>query len=341
MFKDGTNIITGKLQISNTFNAFFTNIGTNLAKQIKLPQNKSFKHYLTRILNPHTFEFHNINEEIVSNIIDKLSPKTSFGFDGISSKLMKIIKDALVKPITTIINQMLINGIFPKKLKIAKVIPLYKKDDETLFNNYRPISLLPANSKIFEKVIFKQLCQFFTDKKLFYRFRYGFRTEHSTEYAAAEVVDRILIEMNQINTPITVFLDLSKAFDILDHDILLENLQYYGITSVSLKLMESYLTNRKQYVKIDEICSEMSILNTGVPQGSILGPLLFIIYINDIAEVSKIFDIIIYADDTTLPTTLEIVLKNNNAQTTSQVINAELMLVNDWLKLNKLSLNAQ
>ncbi len=117
-----------------------------------------------------------------------------------------------------------------------------------------------------------------------------------------------------MNTPIAVFLDLSKAFDTLDHDILLEKFQYYGIIGVSLKLMECYLTNRKQYVKINEMCSEMSTLNTGIPQGSILDPLLFIIYINDIAKASKIFDFIIYVDDTTLSTILEIVLKNNNAQ---------------------------
>ena len=117
LFKDGTNIIAGKLQIANKFNTFLPNIGPNLSNQIKLLQNKSFKPYITRSLNSHTFKFHNINEEIVNNIIDKLAPKTSFGFDGISSKLMKIIKDALIKPITTIINQMLTTGIFPEKNK--------------------------------------------------------------------------------------------------------------------------------------------------------------------------------------------------------------------------------
>ena len=341
LFKDGTNIVAGKLQIANRFNTFFTNIGSKLSNQIKPPQNKSFKNYLTRTLNQHSFKFQNINEDIVGTVIDKFAPKVSFGFDGISSKLIKMIKDALVKPITIIINQMLTTGIFPEKLKIAKVIPLYKKDDAAFFNNYRPISLLPAISKIFEKVIFKQLYQFFSEKKLLYKSQYGFRTEHSTEFAAVEVVDRILTEMDQMNTPINVFLDLSKAFDTLDHEILLEKLLYYGIKGVSLKLMESYLTNRKQYVNIDGTCSEMSTLNTGVPQGSILGPLLFIIYINDIAEASKIFNFIIYADDTTLSTTLEIVLKDNNTRTTSQVINEELMLVSNWLKLNKLSLNVQ
>ncbi len=159
---------------------------------------------------------------------------------------MKIIKDALVKPITTIINQMLISGIFPEKLKIAKVIPLYKKDDETLFNNYQPISLLPAISKICERLFLNR----FTNYSLLFKSQYSFRTEHSTEYAVAEVVDRILIEMDQRHTPVTVFLDLSKAFDTLDHNILLEKLQYYRKTGMSLKLMESYLTSRKQYVKI-------------------------------------------------------------------------------------------
>ncbi len=139
------------------------------------------------------------------SIINKLAPKTSYGFDEISTKLLKTIKVTLVTLITLIINQMLCTGIFPDKLKIAKIIHIHKKKDETLFTNYRPISLLPAISKIFEKVIFKQLYQFFQEKHMFYNAQYGFRNEHSTEFASLELVDRVVVEMDKMNTPINMF----------------------------------------------------------------------------------------------------------------------------------------
>ncbi len=194
-------------------------------------------------------------------------------------------------------------GIFPDKLKISKIIPTHKKENENLSTNYRPISLLPVISKIFEKVIYNQIYNFFQKQKLFYSAQYGFRTEHSTEFAALELVDRLMLEMDKKNTSINIFLDLSKAFDTLNHGILLQILKYYGLTGIALNLMESYITNPKQFVLIDDVKSEMLPMNTGIPQGTILGPLLFIFYINDIANSSDLFSFVVYADDTTLSTT--------------------------------------
>ncbi len=141
-----------------------------------------------------------------------------------------------------------------------------------------------------------------------YNAQFGFRTDHSTEYASLELIDKIIVEMDKMNTPVNIFLDLSKALDTLDHKILLDKFEHYGVNGISHRLIESYLKNRKQYVEIDGSNSDMLSLTTGVPQGSILGPVLFIIYINDIAQASKLFDIIMYADDTTLSTTLKIVI---------------------------------
>ncbi len=188
---------------------------------------------------------------------------TSCGFDGISTKLVKAIKTAILGPVTLIINPMLNTRIFLDKLKIAKIIPIHKKGDETLFTNYRPISRLPAISKKNEKVIIKHLFQFFQEKIFFYNAQYGFRTEHSTEFVA---LDRITIQMDHGNTPINIFLDLSKAFDTLDHRILLEKLKCHGITGTAQNVMESYIKNRNQYVEIDNTISDTLPITKAVSQ---------------------------------------------------------------------------
>ena len=153
---------------------------------------------------------------------------------------IKHMKETLLEPITLIIRQVLHTGICPDKLKIAKVIPVYKKDDETIFSNYRPISILPAISKIIEKVVYNQIYSFFTQHKLFNESQYGFRTNHSTELAALELVDRINYTLDKNETPFSFFLDLSKAFDTLDHTILLQKLNYYGIRGLPLNLIQNY-----------------------------------------------------------------------------------------------------
>ena len=231
-------------------------------------------------------------------------------------------------------------GIFPNKLKLAKVIPIYKKDDPTQVTIYRPISLLPVLSKVIEKTIAKQLSGYFEDNKLFNQNQYGFRPGHSTEHAALELVDKITYKMDNNETPINIFLDLSNAFDTIDHNILLDKLKYYGLDDIAIKLFRSYLTNRYQYVQIENAKSQLLEINTGVPQGSILGPLLFIIYINDISQSSDKFDFIAYADDTTLSTTLN-KFSESEDMNISDLINLELYKINEWLEINKLSLNAK
>ncbi len=166
IFRDGVNIITNRLAMANKFSNFFlTNIGPNLSNLINVPKNNLFLNYLTDKFN-NNFNFQYVNEETVNKVLDKLASKTSFGFDGLSTTLIKTVKDALIKPIIIIINQIINTGISSDKLKIAKIIPIFKKEDETLFTNYGPISLLPAISKPFGKVLFKQLYDFFQNKKI-------------------------------------------------------------------------------------------------------------------------------------------------------------------------------
>ena len=199
----------------------------------------------------------------------------------------------IISPASVIINQSLCTGIFPSRLKIGKILPLFKKGDQFSFENYRPISLLTSISKIFEKVVFDQLYEYFTLNKLLYNSQYGFRKEHSTEFAALELIDKLMKGIDERKIPLSIFLDLSKAFGTLDHKILLSKLQHYGIHNTSLKWFHSYLTDRKQYVEYNNATSKCLPIYTGVPEGYILGPLLFIIYMNDISVVSSKFSFIL------------------------------------------------
>ena len=234
---------------------------------------------------------------------------------------------------------MLNTGTFPDKLKIAKVIPIFKKGDPSLFENYRPISLLPAISKVLEKIIALQLCSYFEKNKLVFDNQYGFRPKHSTEHAALELIDRITNKMYTNEIPLNIFIDLSKAFDTIDHSIILNKLKYYGLKGSTLNLFQSYLRNRKQYTEIEDTTSTILPIQVGVPQGSILGPILFIIYVNDLPQCSNKFDFIMYADDTTLSSTIDSFSDINSNASADSLINAEIGKVIEWLKINKLSLN--
>ena len=286
------------------------------------------------------FHFNNVSVNDVQKSISNLKTKSSFGHDGISTKLLKKINDIISPPLTLVINQSLNTGIFPDTLKVAKVMPLLKKGDNNLLNNYRPISLLPAISKVFEKIVYRQIYSYLEQHNLLLKSQYGFRTDHSTELAGLEFVDRILHDMDNKQFPLAIFLDLSKAFDTLDHTILLTKLKHYGILGVPLKWFTSYLSNRKQYVQLDSVKSNLLDIKTGVPQGSILGPLLFIIYMNDIKSASDRFDLVLYADDTTLNTALGSITQNcTNLVETSHIISNELNKIYLWLNANRLSLN--
>ena len=333
------NVLTkDKTIIANGFNTYFANanIGYNLASKMKKNSNTTYDDFLS---NPSlsSFTFQPITEETIINIIDKLKSENSQSHDGLSSKHLKVIKHETSKAITLIVNQSLNTGIFLDKLKCAKVIPIYKKGDNTNLDNYRPISILPTVSIFLERVIFDQLYAHFHQNNLLYSSQYGFKKKHSTELAVLELVDRITQELDKGHTPINIFLDLSKAFDTLDHNILPHKLSYYGIKNSALDLFKSYLSNRKQHVDFLNNGSTYARLNVGVPQGSILGPLLFIIYVNDITASSNIFKFIMYADDTTLLTTINSFENNEHP---NQYINNELSKISELLIVNKLSLNA-
>ena len=259
--------------------------------------------------------------------------KASYGHDNISNILIRRAKEVFIEPLALLVNEMLKSGHFPSKLKISRVKPLFKKGDPFEFSIYRPISLLPYFSKIFEYVIFCQLFDYMCENNLLTIEQFGFWRGHSTELAAIQLVDRLTKQMDIGNVPTNIYIDLSKAFDTLDHSIL-HKLSYYGICGVENLMLRTYLTNRHQYVEYNGSKSETKSISIGVPQDSILGPLLFLIYINDLLRVSRVFSVLMYADDTTLYCNL------NNANS-DIILNNELCIISDWLSSNKLSLNVK
>ena len=335
IFSNG-NKIDDKRKIANELNDYFSNIGDKLSTKIP-KKSKSFEAYLkNKVLT--SFSFNLVNTTDVSKVINELKPKTSTGDDGISTKILKLVSGALVEPITILINQSLTTGIFPSSYKLARVVPLPKKPNNYNTDNFRPISLLSSVSKVIEKCVFIQLYTYFENNKILHDSQYGYREEHSTESACTELVDKLFQQLDDKETPFCIFLDLSKAFDTLNHEILISKLRYYGLNDNAIKWFTSYLCERSQYVEIDGIKSDSQDIKTGVPQGSILGPLLFIIYINDINKVSKAFKSILYADDTSLNTVISFFTQGNTSCLSAK-INAEINLIFEWLNSNKLSLN--
>ena len=222
-----------------------------------------------------SFNFKPVTEVEIRNIIEKLKNKSCYGHDCISNKLIKRSKEILIKPLTYLVNQSLRKGYFPGELKISRVKPLFKSGDSELLSNYRPISLLSSFSKVFEYVIFHQLFDYFNESNLLCIQQFGFRPGHSTELAAVKLIDHLTKQMDRGLIPINIYIDLSKAFDTLNHKILLSKLKYYGISGIENEIFNSYLSNRCQYVDYNGTHSETKLISTGVPQGSILCPLLF------------------------------------------------------------------
>ena len=335
-FKINNEHITDKQSIADSFNSFFASIGSDLASNIQNDSHISFDEYLTETQNS-TFSFHAISPSDIEKLISKLPNKNSAGHDDINSKIIKRICTFIAEPLSVVINQSFFTGIFPVRLKMAKVIPIFKKDDDTVFTNYRPISLLPVISKLFEKIAYTQFYTYLTTNRLLNTSQHGFRTLHSTESAAYEFIDVVNSFLDSGLIPVSVHLDLSKAFDTLDHSILLKKLQFYGVAASSLQWFRTYLGQREQFILFDGLKSSVLNLTTGVPQGSVLGPLLFLVYINDISLSSHMSHTILYADDTTLvfPTS------PSNIESCFQTINREISKVSDWLKANKLCINSK
>ncbi len=275
-----------------------------------------------------TFAFQEVTDTEVLDIIKGLKAKKSAGHDNISNNLIKSVLVDIYTEITFVINYCLQNEYFPSMWKVSRVTPLFKKGDRTNITNYRPISLLPCISKILEKVVDKQVRTYMSVHGYFADDQYGFRAGHQCAHAVARVVS--ILEKARRNKEVScaIFCDLRKAFDTISHSTLYDILSYYGINT---NFFKSYLTNRLQFVQINDKKSKKMRINYSVPQGSILGPLLFSIYIN-LLPTAVDMHTNLYADDTVF------ILSDKNIHKLQEKANLQLHKAAEWFNSNTLTL---
>ena len=325
----GGNLISDQLQISELFNSYFSNIALNLRSNI--PDSSLDAINLVQ-RSYYNFFLYPVTPDECSKIVQTLKI-TKTPLNEFPVKLFKKHDPSLTPILSKLITKCFSVGEFPKCLKVATIIPIFKNGDPVSLKNYRPISILPYIAKIYEKCLYNRLLNFFINHNLFSPQQFGFLPGKSTVDALINFLEFQYDALNSREFSVCVFVDLAKAFDTLDHNILVGKLERYGVRGLPLKLIRSYISDRKYRVKIGPSCSATTTSNIGTAQGSVLAALFFIIYVNDLPQFLKKSHPIIYADDTT------ICLKNPSLRTALDECNSELSNLSEWCKANKLTIN--
>ena len=322
--------LTKDKDIADCLNNYFANVGSSFDSQFN--DDDTFENYLPPANSSILFSFEMVDAPYLERIIRSIK-EASPGYDEIPISVFRENFQMMSEVMVRICNLSLQQGIFPNSLKRAKVIPIFKSDERSCPKNYRPISILCSFAKILEKVVYTQLEQYFICNNLFTRHQFGFRRGMSTDNAINTLLSIVYPAFDRGEYALSIFLDLTKAFDLVDRRILLRKLYLYGIMFNENSWLESYLTGRMQCCAINGVESTLKLVERGVPQGSILGPLLFLVFINDLSRSTSFFNFVMYADDTSLVVTSkklsELVLQANH----------EIVKVTAWFSSNKLMIN--
>lgn len=329
--------------VAEYINNHFCNIGSSLGLD-GLSTSDTFLNL--SIETPHSFALFPITENEVINSVMRLKQNKSPGYDEITPELLKLTIPYTSEVLQHIFNSSFDNGTFPNRMKIAKVVPIHKKGSKLEVNNYRPISLLPTLSKCLESIMFTRLSSYIQKYNLISASQFGFQKSKSTIDAIVSFIDKLTTHLESGNV-ISLFCDLSKAFDSVNHKILIYKLSQIGIRGTQLNWFKSYLENRQQYtvvpsqtyrqngILVSTSSSQLKEIKRGVPQGSILGPLLFLLYINDLPNNNLMADFILYADDTNL------LLSDKQAHNLETKFDNIMQYTNEWFKQNQLILNSE
>jgi exonuclease III/uncharacterized protein YutD len=327
-------------KLANDFNTYFLNINDRRPRNNIATTDPALNYLQNNFVKPFpSIQLAPVTTTEMKDIIKSLKWKNSHGYDEIPIKILKISLSFITSPLTYICNKSLVSGLFPTRLKYSQINPVFKKGNKSEMSNYRPISLLTSFSKIFEKIIYNRLQNHIAVNNILAKEQHGFRNKFSTQTASFELINNILDALNNNMKVGGIFCDLTKAFDYVNHDILLTKLKFYGITGKANNLIKSYLSDRYQRVLIknnysNKCFSEWGKIKQGVPQGSILGPLFFLLYINDLPGlINDTSKPTVFADDTS------IIFTHTNYLDLKHEIDTVIMKIIKWFETNSLILN--